>query len=158
MTDSPAVRVVDGLAAAAHTLAVAESLTGGAVCVALTEAPGTSKVLRGGVVAYATPIKSELLGVDAALLARTGPVTAEVAELMAQGVRARLGASVGIATTGEAGPDSATGAPPGKAFVAVASDRGVWVDEIFVDGDRAEVQRGTRDAVLRLLLAVLDEL
>lgn len=158
MTTSVAVQIVDRMAARDLTLAVAESLTGGAVCVALTDAPGSSKILLGGVIAYATQIKSEILGVDAALLARTGPVTAEVAEQMAHGVRARIGASVGISTTGEAGPDSASGAPPGTAFVAVTSERGVWVKEVFVEGGRAEVQRGTRDAVLALLLSLLDEL
>lgn len=69
------------------TLAVAESLTGGALSAALVSVPGASAVLRGAVVAYATPVKASLLGVDPGLLAAHGPVDPEVARQMARGVR-----------------------------------------------------------------------
>lgn len=87
------------------TLAVAESLTGGAVCARLVDVPGASRVLRGGVTAYATDLKASLLGVDDELLAARGAVDPDVAAAMAAGVRERLGADVGLATTGVAGPD-----------------------------------------------------
>jgi nicotinamide-nucleotide amidase len=119
------------LASAAHaellargeTVAVAESLTGGALAAALVEVPGVSATFRGGVIAYATELKSELLGVDPALLARRGPVDPEVAVAMAAGVRERLGATWGLATTGVAGPDPQDGHPPGVFFVAMAGPR-----------------------------------
>jgi nicotinamide-nucleotide amidase len=92
------------------TLAVAESLTGGALCDAFVSVPGASAVLRGAVVAYATPVKASVLGVDAALLEREGPVHPDVARAMADGVRRVLAvdgrpADVGVATTGVAGPE-----------------------------------------------------
>src|SRR5262252_697258 len=74
-----------------HTVAVAESLTGGLVAAALTDIPGSSVAFRGGVIAYATELKAQLLGVDSRLLAAHGPVHAPVAAAMAEGVRKRLG-------------------------------------------------------------------
>ena len=91
-------------------IAVAESLTGGWLCSALVSVPGASAVVLGGVVAYATPLKSALLGVDTELLRQRGPVDPAVAEQMARGVRTACAvdgrpAEIGIATTGVAGPD-----------------------------------------------------
>ena len=82
-----AARVVAGLTAAGRTVAVAESLTGGAVVEALVAVPGASACVRGGVVAYATDLKASLLGVPTALLDAVGPVDPEVALAMARGVR-----------------------------------------------------------------------
>lgn len=102
-----------------QTVAVAESLTGGLLAAALTETPGASATFRGGVVAYATDLKSRLLGVDADLLRRVGAVDGAVAEALARGVRERLGASWGVGVTGVAGPDPQDGKPVGTVFVAV---------------------------------------
>ena len=93
-------------------MATAESLTGGLVAAALTDVPGSSNVFRGGVVAYATELKAQLLGVDPGLLERVGPVHAPVAAAMANGVRDRLGATIGVASHGRGGPGAA-GRPPG---------------------------------------------
>lgn len=134
------------------TLAVAESLTGGLVVAELVSVPGASAVVRGGVVAYATGLKHDLLGVDAALLAAGGPIQAAVAEQMASGVRARLGADIGLATTGAAGPDPQDGHPPGEVFIAVASSTGVRSLRLELGGDRDGVRRETVDAVLGLAL------
>ena len=114
-----ATHVLDLLVARAGTLAVAESLTGGMVAAEITAAPGASRAFRGSVTAYATDLKRELLGVDAALLAERGAVDSEVARQMAVGVRRVCGADVGIATTGVAGPDEQDGKPVGTVFVAV---------------------------------------
>ena len=80
------------------TVAMAESLTGGLVSSALIDVPGSSAVVRGGVIAYATDLKATLLSVDAALLAERGAVDADVAVAMADGVRALTGADIGLAT------------------------------------------------------------
>lgn len=146
------------LAAAARrgwTLAVAESLTGGAVCSALVDVPGASTVLRGGVVAYATDLKATLLGVDHELLADRGAVDPDVARAMAGGVRARLGADVGLATTGVAGPDPQHGYRPGTVHVAVATPASVRVRSLQLTGDRARVRSGAVTAVLGLALEAL---
>lgn len=113
------------LADAGETVAVAESLTGGLLGGALTDMPGSSETYRGGVTAYATDLKAALLGIDADLLRREGPVHPEVAAQMAAGVRARLDATVGVATTGVAGPDPQPDprgqlVPPGTVHVAVS--------------------------------------
>jgi nicotinamide-nucleotide amidase len=93
------------------TLAVAESCTGGLVGHRLTEVPGSSAWLRGGVVAYANDVKQRLLGVRAETLERHGAVSEATAAEMASGVRQTLGADVGVAVTGIAGP---TGGTPEK--------------------------------------------
>lgn len=103
-----------------RTVAVAESLTGGLVVAALVSVPGASAVVRGGVVAYATDVKTRVLGVDPELLALEGAVHPEVAREMARGVVELVGADLGVATTGVAGPDPQDGRPVGEVHVAVA--------------------------------------
>ncbi len=152
-----AVALVADLRAAGLTLAVAESLTGGAVTSTVVDVPGASAVLRGGVVAYATDLKAALLGVDPGLLARTGPVDPDVAARMAHGVRARLGADLGAATTGVAGPQEQDGHPPGEVHVAVAWDGGVRVRSLQLSGDRSQVRAQATETVLALALAVVAE-
>jgi nicotinamide-nucleotide amidase len=147
--------VHERLLARGETLAVAESLTGGALGAALVAVPGVSATFRGGVIAYATELKSELLGVDAALLARRGPVDADVAVAMAGGVRQRLGATWALATTGVAGPDPQDGHPPGVFFVALAGPDGSRVEALAHDGDRAAVRAAAVGAALALLRTAL---
>src|ERR1700677_1907333 len=106
-------QILARLQAGGHTVAVAESLTGGLVAAALTDIPGASASFRGGVVTYATELKASLLGVDPGMLARHGAVHPHVATSMAEGVRSRLGASFGLATTGVAGPEPPDGQPGG---------------------------------------------
>lgn len=152
--DDDAAAVVALLVAARRTLAVAESLTGGAVVARLVEVPGASACLRGGVVAYAVDLKTTLLDVPAGLLATHGPVHPEVALAMARGVRDRLGADVGAATTGVAGPDAHGGRPPGTFHVAVVTPDGELVRSAAVgDIGRAEVRAAARDAMLALIRA-----
>ena len=157
-----AAEVLALLSASGRTLAVAESLTGGLVAAALTDVPGSSVAFRGGVVSYATELKAELLGVDAAMLAAHGPVYAPVAAAMARGVRARLGATVGAATTGVAGPGPQDGHPAGTVHIAVSvpgADEGdeTVVRSIELTGDRDQVRRLTVERVLGLLLGRLRE-
>lgn len=145
--------VVAALTAAGETLAVAESLTGGLLGAAVTDARGASLVFRGGITAYATELKHDLLGVDGDLLSARGPVDPDVAAQMAAGVRARLGATHGLATTGVAGPDPQGGKPPGTVCVAWAGAAGeVEVRVLDLPGDRAEIRTRTVAAALDLLL------
>ncbi|HJU98313.1 MAG TPA: nicotinamide-nucleotide amidohydrolase family protein [Jiangellaceae bacterium] len=119
--------VVDDLARLGATVATAESLTGGLLCGALVSVPGSSTVVRGGVVAYATDLKERLAGVPGDVLDRRGPVAAETAAAMAHGIRNRCAATFGVATTGVAGPDPQDGRPAGTFHVAVASATDVRV-------------------------------
>jgi len=152
-----AVQILDRLRAGGHTVAVAESLTGGLVAAALTDIPGASAAFRGGVVTYATELKTKLLGVDALMLARHGAVYPPVAAAMAEGVRTRLGATYGVATTGVAGPEPADGQPVGTAHIAVSATDDTVVRTIALAGDRHEIRRLTVENALGLLLGRLGE-
>ena len=137
------------------SVAVAESLTGGLVMTALTSVPGASAVVRGGVVAYATAVKRDVLGVDAKLLDGRGAVDADVAREMARGVRELIGADFGVATTGVAGPDGQDGKAPGVVFVAVDTPFNNWYRELLLDGDRDAIRTRAAVAALELLTEVL---
>lgn len=137
------------------TVAVAESLTGGLLCAALTEAPGASAVMLGGMVVYATEAKHTLAGVAETLLAERGPVDAEVAVQLARGARGRLGATYGLGVTGVAGPEPQDGKPVGLVFAAVSGPGGDRVRELHLAGGRSAVQHGAVSACLDLLAAAL---
>jgi nicotinamide-nucleotide amidase len=98
------------------TLAVMESCTGGLLSDVLTNVPGSSRYFRGGIVSYATEVK-ELVGVDAAIIATHGVVSAETAAAMASVIRERLEADIGIGVTGVAGPEPQDGVPVGQVYI-----------------------------------------
>ena len=157
MSRDLAARIVGVLTERQQTVAVAESLTGGLLGAAITDIPGASVVFRGGIIAYATELKTALLGVPAALLARHGPVHPEVAAAMAAGARDRLGATFGMATTGVAGPDPADGKPAGTVHIAVSAGPEPVTRELTLTGGRDEVRRDTVEQALRLLWHMLRE-
>ena len=154
---TPAAELIALLAARQQSIAVAESLTGGLLAGALTDVPGASAVFRGGVVAYATELKAVLLGVDRALLAAQGAVSAEVAGAMAAGVRDRLGATVGAATTGVAGPDPAEGKPAGTVYIAASAGQETRVRRLALSGSRAAIRAATVREALALVLVIVRE-
>lgn len=151
MTPTPAADLVARLTAAGQTVAVAESLTGGLVVAALTDVAGASAVVRGGVLAYATDLKAQVLGVDEVLLAKVGAVDSEVAEQMAGGVRSLMGATYGLATTGVAGPDPLDGKPIGTVYVAVVGPGSSRVRALSLSGDRGDIRAQSVLAALALL-------
>ena len=162
MTPDPAAvalarQVHEALLARGGTLAVAESLTGGALAATVTTVPGVSQTFRGGVVAYATELKRDLLGVPADLVERHGPVHPLVAAAMAAGARLQLGATYGLATTGVAGPDPQDGHPPGEVYLGLAGGEPLRLLHRRLDltGDRAAVRAGTVRAALGFLHEVL---
>jgi nicotinamide-nucleotide amidase len=152
-----AAEILRLLTASSMTVAAAESLTGGLVAGALTDIPGSSTAFRGGVVAYAPELKAAILGVDSRMLAEHGPVYAPVAAAMADGVRKLLGATVGVATTGVAGPGPADGWPAGTVHIAVSLADDTVVRTMALTGNRDEVRRLTVERVLGLLLGRLRE-
>jgi len=149
--------IVSLLTARGHSAAVAESLTGGLLAAALTGIPGASAAFRGAVVAYATDVKAAILGVPRDLLERCGAVHPDVAAAMAAGVRRRMGATVGAATTGVAGPGTADGQPVGTVYIAVSSAPGTAVRSLTLHGSRDEIRQETVARCLRLLLDILRE-
>ena len=156
MTDrDAAAAVLSALGARAWSIAAAESLTGGRVTATLVDIPGASAHVRGGIVAYATDVKARVLGVDAALLAERGAVDRAVALEMAGGVRRVLGADVGLATTGVAGPDPQDGKPVGTVHIAVVTPETSVTAELALSGTRDEIRTATVRRVLELALDVL---
>ena len=138
--------VLDLLRGRGLSLAVAESLTGGLVGARLSAVPGASDVFRGAVVSYASEVKFDLLGVP------EGPVVStDAAKAMALGVRKRLGADVGIATTGVAGPAEQEGHPSGTVFLGLAHRDRAEALRVRLPGDRRRVREYAVISVLNLL-------
>lgn len=146
-----AVRTLDAARGAQVTLGCAESCTGGLVSGALTAVPGSSDVVRGGVVSYAIPVKAALLGVPSSVLDApgVGAVSRECAEAMAEGSRRALGCDVAVSVTGIAGPGGEEpGKPVGTVWLGLSSPRGTRAEPRLFEGGRDEVRRS---AVLRAL-------
>lgn len=139
------------------TIATAESATAGLVSAALTRTPGSSAVVAGGIVAYTIDAKAELLGVSRDLMASQGVVSEPTALAMADGVRARFGTDVGVAVTGEAGPDPAE-KDTGTMVIAVVTPEGRSARTLRLPGDRERVRTYATTAALHLVrLAVAGE-
>jgi nicotinamide-nucleotide amidase len=134
------------------TLAAAESCTGGQLCDRLTDVSGSSRYVRGAVVAYHNDLKRHQLGVPTRALARFGAVSAPVARAMAEGVRRMAGADVGLSTTGIAGPTGArAGKPVGLVYLGLAGPMGAKTLRCQFLGDRASVKAQTVQVALNWL-------
>ena len=153
-----AARIVGLLTQRRQTVAVAESLTGGLLGAAITTVPGASAVFRGGVIAYATELKAALLGVPDGPAGGHGErLTPTWRARWRRGSAERLGATIGVATTGVAGPDPQDGKPPGTVHIAVSAGGGPVIQTLALSGGRDEIRRGTAERSLRLLWSVLGE-
>jgi nicotinamide-nucleotide amidase len=139
--DDETLEVVVGslLLARGWSLGCAESLTGGALGSRISSTPGASEYFRGSIVAYATDVKEDVLGVPGWVLEEHGAVSEPVARAMASGARDRLKADVAVALTGVAGP-SEQGRPVGTVVIAVAGPLGEVVREVRLPGDRNTVR------------------
>lgn len=146
----PEHEVVDHVRRQGWCLATAESLTGGLVARRLAAAPGSGACFRGGLVAYASLIKHEVLGV------RPGPVVAgDAAAEMAAGAARLFGADVAVATTGVAGPDELEGQPVGTVWLAVTTPAGARTERHRFEGPPDQVVAQAADRALALLRAAL---
>lgn len=147
------------LTAAGSTLAVAESITGGGVGARLVGVPGASAWFRGGLTTYATDSKASVAGVDPDVLDDEGPVSEAVAGELASGARERLGADVGLAVVGEAGPVASTPQPIGTVCLGVALAGGaVRTTTVRLPSrTRADLQEFAASAALDFLRRRLDE-
>lgn len=139
------------------TLATAESCTGGLVAARLTSVPRSSDVFLGSVVAYANDVKERGLGVASETLKQYGAVSAQTAAAMARGVRERLGADVGVAVTGVAGPGGGTDEKPvGLVFVHAVGPDGEKARHTELPGDREMVRGRATAASLHLVRRLLE--
>ena len=150
--ESMEVAVANRLIERGLTFGVAESLTGGLIASRLVNVPGASAWFRGGVVAYDSQVKFDVLGVP------VGPVVTEpAAAAMAEGARKVTGADVGLGITGVAGPDEQEGVAPGTIFVGIAlPDRPTETRQLRLPGDRERVRQYGAISALDLLRRALE--
>jgi nicotinamide-nucleotide amidase len=134
------------LVGAGQTLALAESVTGGLVGSRLTRVPGASDWFRGSIVSYASSVKFSLLGVPEGSV-----VSQEAASAMAMGAARVMGADIGLAVTGVAGPTEQDGVPVGTVFLGLAMEGGAEVARVTLPGDRDRVREFAAISVLDLL-------
>lgn len=145
------------LGAQGRTIVTAESCTGGLMAARLTDPPGASSYVLGGLVTYADQFKSELVGVDAALIERHGAVSPEVARAMASGALERYGADVALSITGIAGPGGGSEEKPvgTVCWCALAADGSELSLRTVLPGDRAEIRDRSTTAAMHLLRRLL---
>jgi nicotinamide-nucleotide amidase len=149
--------LADALRRRGWHLATAESCTGGLIAAACTAVAGSSDWFERGFVTYSNAAKTEMLGVDPALIAAHGAVSEAVVQAMAQGAVQRAGVALGVAVTGIAGPGGATpGKPVGTVWLAVAQrgaggDVQVRAERLLLPGDRSAVREQTVRQALRRL-------
>jgi nicotinamide-nucleotide amidase len=152
--ETAVLALADALRARGLKIATAESCTGGLIAAACTAVAGSSDWFERGFVTYSNEAKTELLGVDAALIAAVGAVSEEVARAMAEGALLHSRAQLSVAVTGIAGPGGATpGKPVGTVWLALAQRSGATHSELLqLGGDRAAVREQTvQHALARLL-------
>jgi nicotinamide-nucleotide amidase len=150
--DTLPAKVGELLVRAGKTVAIAESCTGGLASKILTDISGSSAYMLGGVVSYANEAKVEMLGVRIEDIERDGAVSEPVVRQMAEGVRRRLGASLGLGVTGIAGPTGGTpDKPVGTVWIARASDSGTEARALRFPGDRDFVRTASANAAIDLL-------
>jgi len=138
------------------TLALAESCTGGYISHRITRVPGSSDYFKSSAVTYSNEAKMAFLGVKKSTLNRFGPVSRETAIEMAQGIRKKTGANVGMSVTGIAGPDGGSPEiPVGTAWIGMAQPHGEEAQIFHLQGDRERVIQGASQAVLHWLRKVL---
>jgi nicotinamide-nucleotide amidase len=148
--------VAGGFAERGLTVATAESCTGGLLAARLTERPGSSAWVLGGVTAYANSAKEQLLDVPAEVLAEYGAVSPEVAVALAEGARARFGADIGVGITGVAGPAGGTpDKPVGTVHICVAGPDGTELRALRLPGSRTAVRERSVTRAMHLLRAML---
>lgn len=161
--DSVARRLVTLLSARGETLAAAESLTAGLLCATVASVPGASAVLRGGVVTYATDVKTLLADVPEDVLNTYGPVAEITARYMAFGAASRVVADWGVSLTGVAGPTMQDGHPVGEVWCGVRRPGVQTVEDVTAvrlpveeTGSRSQIRRQAVELALELLIRNLN--
>ena len=157
MAETLEVRLGKRLKELGKTLAVAESCTGGLIGHRLTDVPGSSDYFLGGIIAYAYEAKERLLNVRHKTLYEYGAVSEQTAIEMARGARRALGADIGVAVTGIAGPGGGLpDKPVGTTWVAVSTREQDWTRHYLWQGDRSENKVQSVEGVFTLLLEVIE--
>jgi nicotinamide-nucleotide amidase len=146
--------VVASLENRGETVAVAESVTAGGLGSALTLTPGASKVFAGGIISYTNEVKTQILGIDPALIEKFSVVSEEVANAMADAVREKFGTTWGIATTGIAGPGDYQGIPEGTVWVAIRGPINQTI-QLQLDSGREAIRTGAISSAIGTFARIL---
>ncbi len=134
------------------TVAVAESCTGGLLSERLTRTPGSSNFFLGGAVCYSNELKTKMAGVPQTLIEENGAVSKPVAQALAEGIRKRTGASLGVGITGVAGPGGGTPEKPvGLVYIALADEQGTELREFRFPGNRDRIRQWASQAALEMI-------
>lgn len=154
-----ATRLVSELTERGETLSFCESLTAGLASATVASVPGASAVLRGGLITYATEVKSHFLHQPVADIEAAGVVSGETALAMARAAVAETAADWGIGLTGVAGPDLQEGKPAGTVYIGIYSPGRVAFSQLLsgLGKERNEIREATVAAALRLLCATVEE-
>lgn len=150
-----AQEILDLLQAKSESLAVAESITGGGIAKSITDIPGSSHSFLGGFVTYATESKVALLGISQEMIDHHGVVSEEIAIAMARSVRAKIGSTWSIATTGVAGPGAHHGVEAGTVWIAISGPEEATERLALGDIGRDHVRSGAVAGALALLSRIL---
>ncbi len=152
-----AEKLVNALRQKGMKISFAESCTGGLVSAAVTSVPGSSDVYDGGICSYSNGVKNHLIGVDSSVLESVGPVSAECAFQMAEGVRALFAADIGVSVTGFAGPGGGTpDKPVGTVFIACVTERGRIIKHCRFTGNRRLIRRKTVKIAMETAISALE--
>ena len=155
LTDDARALVAD-LTVRHQSVATAESLTAGLLAATLAGVPGSSAVLRGGLITYVEDTKIALAGVAPQVLDAVGPVAAPTARALAVGARQRCGATWGVGLTGAAGPEPHGGHPVGAVFLGLAGPIDTEVVELRLSGSRWDIRKAAVDEAIARLRALVD--
>jgi len=140
------------------TMACAESCTGGLIAKLITDLPGASSVFRGGVVSYATEVKSDVLGVPGHILEKHGAVSELCARAMAEGVRQLMKADIAVSTTGVAGPDKdERGNDVGTVYIALAAENETVCRKLHCGGTRDEIRHNAAMSAFEMIKQFLSK-
>ncbi len=140
------------------TLAIAESCTGGLICHTVTNIPGSSTFFEVGIISYSNTAKAQFLNVQKKTLERYGAVSSQTAEEMAQGIRIKAGADIGLSTTGVAGPGGGTAEKPvGLVYIALSNEKKTTVYKYTFTGNRWENKESTCQKALEILIKHLQK-
>lgn len=132
-----------------------ESFTAGLFCSQMAEVPGVSQVLKGGLVTYATTLKSELANVDARIIETFGVISAECAKAMALGAKEALQVDICVSFTGNAGPDGMEGKPAGLVYIGICYQDDVYCFEIFKDLSRNDLRKYAVQKAIQYSIEIL---
>lgn len=132
--------IVDLLKALNYTISICESVTGGLFSKLLTDVQGTSQVFQGSVVAYTNEVKIDIVRVEKEIIEKYGAVSKECALAMAQNVKALFNSDVAVSFTGNAGPEANENKPVGLVYLAIVFEKYFLVEELKLQGTRAEIR------------------